>query len=43
MGGATRVDNLRLLARGLDVREQVRFVVNASFPDMFSWMARANI
>ena len=43
MGDATRVENLRLLARELGVQGQVRFVVNASFPDMLGWLARASI
>ncbi|PIL35103.1 hypothetical protein GSI_02891 [Ganoderma sinense ZZ0214-1] len=43
VGDATRVENLRLLARELDIQEQVRFVVNASFPDMLGWLARASI
>ena len=43
VGDATRVENLRLLARELGVQDQVRFVVNASFPDMLGWLERASI
>ncbi len=43
VGDATRVENLQLLARELGVQDQVRFVVNASFPDMLGWLARASI
>ena len=43
VGDASRVENLRLLARELDIQEQVRFVVNAPFPDMLGWLARASI
>ena len=43
VGDATRVENLRLLARELGIQEQVRFIVNASFPDMLGWLARASI
>ncbi|KAI0754464.1 mannosyltransferase [Daedaleopsis nitida] len=42
-GDATRVENLRTLARELAIQDQVEFVVNASFPQILDWLSRASI
>ncbi|KAI0770680.1 mannosyltransferase [Fomes fomentarius] len=43
VGDATRVENLRFLARDLGIQDQVEFVVNASFPQVLNWLSRASI
>ncbi|KAK0460001.1 mannosyltransferase [Desarmillaria tabescens] len=40
---AARVDSLRELAKELTVENQVEFVVNASYPVMLGWLAKASI
>jgi len=42
-GDAARVDGLRLLAKELGIENHVEFVVNAPYPTMLSWLARASI
>ncbi|KAI0642930.1 mannosyltransferase [Trametes meyenii] len=43
VGDATRVENLHALARELGVKDQVQFVVNASYPDVLNWLSRASV
>ncbi|KAI8986146.1 mannosyltransferase [Trametes punicea] len=40
---ATRVENLHMLARELGIKDQVQFVVNASYPEVLNWLSRASI
>ncbi|KAF8895230.1 mannosyltransferase [Infundibulicybe gibba] len=40
---AARVESLRQLAKGLGIEERVQIVVNASYPEMFTWLSRASI
>jgi len=40
---AARVDGLRALADELKITDNVEFVVNASYPAMLAWQARASI
>ncbi|RPD56623.1 mannosyltransferase [Lentinus tigrinus ALCF2SS1-7] len=43
VGDATRVEELRLLAKELDIQDQTEFVVNASYPQVLNWLSRASI
>ncbi|KAI0763548.1 mannosyltransferase [Trametes elegans] len=40
---ATRVEDLHILARELGIRDQVQFVVNASYAEVLNWLSRASI
>ncbi|KAF2692194.1 glycosyltransferase family 4 protein [Lentithecium fluviatile CBS 122367] len=40
---ATRVYNLRLLAHELNIKEQVEFVCDATWPQMLAWMRKASV
>jgi alpha-1,2-mannosyltransferase len=40
---ATRVYNLRLLAHELHIKDQVKFVCDATWPQMLDWMRRASV
>lgn len=40
---AARVDSLRELAKELAIENQIEFVVNASYPVMLGWLAKASI
>ncbi|TCD65775.1 asparagine-linked glycosylation protein [Steccherinum ochraceum] len=40
---ANRVESLKALARTLNILDQVRFIVNASYPEMLQWLSKASI
>ncbi|KAI9566213.1 glycosyltransferase family 4 protein [Boletus coccyginus] len=42
-GDLDRVESLRSLAKELDIQNQVKFVVNAPYPDMLGWLSRSSI
>ncbi|KAI0684595.1 hypothetical protein C8T65DRAFT_748628 [Cerioporus squamosus] len=43
VGDATRVEELRELAKELNIKDQTEFVVNASYPQVLNWLSRASI